>query len=95
MFLPEAEQAEFQAACATLVGWLDRLSNEAHRSIMSGHRSAASYGRDATRLSQQITDFYATTFREFDADDDELSEDLTEVRAEDFDHFPPTKKSQA
>lgn len=94
MYLPEAEQAEFQAACAAVVGWLDRLSSEAQRSLMSGGRGAAAYSKDATRLSHAITEFYATTLREIDADEDELSEELG-VKAEDFDHFPPNRKSNA
>lgn len=94
MFLPEKEQAEFQAACAALVGWLDKLSNEAHRQIFEGNMTAARYGREATTLSHSISNFYAATFNEIDADEDDLDETLGVVRAEDFDHFPPNRKNQ-
>lgn len=95
MFIPESEQAEFQAACAAMIGWLDRLANEAHRQVMSDWRNRRwpVYGKDATRLSLAVSDFYAATFREIDADDDELSLELGEISAEDFGHIPPKNQS--
>jgi hypothetical protein len=73
--MPEKDFEELQAACAALIGCLDRAA------------AAGFQKRFAERLSHEVSGFYATISREVDAMADTL-------RAEDFDHFPPTKRSE-
>lgn len=97
----QAEKERFQTACAQMLGALDALQDVANRGEeVSPFLPPRSMQIQAQNLRSQIEGLYSRVFATSVAEDAQTDADLATLgleplQAEDFDHFPPTTKSQS